>query len=67
MKVIDFNTSFNFKEVNGTPETDTILGGTGLKDWSAPETRAQPYYSAKCDVFSIGRLIAFMLKSTARC
>ena len=40
MKVIDFNTSFNFKEVDGSPETDSILGGTGLKDWSAPETRA---------------------------
>jgi serine/threonine protein kinase len=67
MKLIDFNTAFDFREVDGTPETDSILGGTGLKDWSAPETRVQPYYSAKCDVFSIGRLLAFMLKSANGC
>lgn len=57
LKVVDFN-----KAVRTSPQyLDDIRGGTGLKEWSAPETRAQYLYSAKCDSWSAGCVLFYML------
>lgn len=55
LTLIDFNKAVRVKNYE-----DCIAGSTGLKEWSAPETRSQLLYSAKCDSWSCGRLIAFM-------
>lgn len=55
--LIDFNVAARFKD----PCADEILGGTGLKKWSAPETRTQLMYSSKCDSWSVGCILYFML------
>lgn len=41
--------------------TSKIVGGTGIKKWSAPETRHQLAYNEKCDIWSLGVILAFML------
>ena len=58
MKLIDFNTAV--KTDSKTYKKD-IKGSTGLKEWSGPETRSKLYYSAKCDVWSCGHLIYYMI------
>lgn len=69
LKLIDFNTAFDFTAQKGVTKavdyTDCIRGGTGLKEWSAPETRHQQYYSAKCDSYSIGCILVYMLRYTS--
>lgn len=54
LKLIDFNTAFQ----DVVDYTDCIKGGTGLKEWSAPETRQKLFYTAKCDSYSCGLIIA---------
>lgn len=43
LKLIDFNTAVKFSETGSlgcSPTYSTVItGGTGLKQWSAPETR----------------------------
>lgn len=60
LKIIDFNVSAQY-EKGASGYTDTIQGGTGLKEWSAPETRTSLTYSAKCDSWSMGLILSFML------
>ena len=55
IKVIDFNVA-----VKLSSEDDLIMGSTGLKEWSAPETRQQLYSDCKIDCWSLGCLM-FML------
>lgn len=55
--LIDFNVAVRFND----PLADEILGGTGLKQWSAPETRTQLRYSSKCDAWSIGCILFYLL------
>lgn len=52
---MDFNVAADLTE------SDIISGATGVKHWSAPETRANYEYDAKCDVYSLGCLLLFML------
>ena len=59
VKLIDFNVAAKFK----APSSDEIKGGTGYQHWSAPETRTGMFYSSKCDWFTCGLLIAYMLES----
>ena len=37
-----------------------IEGGTGMKEWSAPETRSQANYGISSDMWSVGCLLYFM-------
>ena len=60
LKIIDFNVSERFPK-GANLYADTIKGGTGLKQWSAPETRTCLHYSAKIDSWSIGLILSFML------
>lgn len=39
IKLIDFNVCSKFDYSVDDPYPNTICGGTGLKEWSAPETR----------------------------
>lgn len=55
VKIIDFNVAAH-QDADGK-----VLGGTGLKQWSAPETRQSLEYTNKCDSWSLGLLLAFML------
>lgn len=57
VKLIDFNVAV------GDLKPDSIVcGGTGLKQWSAPETRTQLHYSAqRCDSWSLGMILAFLI------
>ena len=58
LKMYDFNTA-----VQVTPHKyeDQIVGGTGVKKWSAPETRKQLTYSGKCDIWSVGCILFFLI------
>jgi len=60
LKIIDFNVSHCFP-IGVSLYADSITGGTGLKQWSAPETRTCLHYSAKCDSWSLGLILSFML------
>ncbi len=60
IKLIDFNVAVKLKTPAPDYE-DEILGSTGLREWSAPETKTQLFYSAKCDLWSLGCLLRFML------
>ena len=55
MKVIDLNVAFCV-----TPENPRIRFGTGLKEWSAPETRNQQYTDFKIDSWSLGCVLYFI-------
>lgn len=63
LKLIDFN-----KAVKCCPDysVDDIQGGTGVKEWSAPETRSQLLYNAKCDSYSLGCVLFYMVTRGAR-
>jgi serine/threonine protein kinase len=54
LTIIDFNVAV---DLDMSP---AISGNTGLKQWSAPETRSNPIYSSKCDIWSFGCLVYFM-------
>jgi serine/threonine protein kinase len=60
IKLIDFNVAVTLKTPAPDYE-DEILGSTGLREWSAPETKTQLFYSAKCDLWSLGCLLRFLL------
>ena len=55
IKVIDLNVAFEV-----TPENPKIMYGTGLKEWSAPETRNQLYHDFKIDSWSLGCVMYFI-------
>ena len=53
--LIDFNVSVDLKQTDGV-----IKEPTGLKEWSAPETRSHPEYGVSCDMWSFGCLLYFV-------
>ena len=55
LKVIDFNVAVDLRQ------SPNIRGKTGVDEWSAPETRKWAEYDEKCDIWSVGCLILFML------
>jgi len=55
LKVIDFNVAVDLRQ------SPNIRGKTGVDEWSAPETRKWTEYDEKCDIWSVGCLILFML------
>jgi serine/threonine protein kinase len=55
LTVIDFNVSIDMTNQSN------ITGATGLKAWSAPETRAASSYDEKSDCFSLGCLLLYLL------
>jgi serine/threonine protein kinase len=55
LKVIDLNVAVNLQQ------TSLIHGKTGLEGWSAPETRKWVAYDQKCDMWSVGCLLVYML------
>lgn len=55
VKVIDLNVAFEV-----TPENPRIRFGTGLREWSAPETRNQQYHDFKIDSWSLGCVMFFI-------
>ena len=56
--IIDFNVATTNK---------MIKGGTGVKEWSAPETRSGVTYSLESDVWSLGCLLYFMVTKDKPC
>lgn len=62
IKLIDFNVAVKLQTPTlEEPYPNEIRGSTGLKEWNAPETRTVLYYSAKCDMWSLGCLLHYML------
>ena len=55
MKIIDFNVAVRLQD-----EASKIQGGTGLKEWSAPETRLNFHTDYKIDCWTLG-CIMFLL------
>ena len=55
IKVIDFNVSVLLDD-----EDAKITGGTGLKEWSAPETRTQLHTDFNIDCWSLGCIMFLM-------
>ena len=55
IKVIDLNVAFEV-----TPEKPRIQYGTGLKEWSAPETRTQQFTDFKIDSWTLGCVMYFI-------
>lgn len=55
VKVIDLNVAFEV-----TPENPRIRFGTGLKEWSAPETRNAQYQDYKIDSWTLGCIMFFL-------
>ena len=47
-----------------TPENPRIRFGTGLREWSAPETRNQQYHDFKIDSWSLGCVMYFISTGT---
>ncbi len=40
---------------------EQIRGKTGIDEWSAPETRKWADYDEKCDMWSVGCLIRYLI------
>ena len=55
IKVIDLNVAFEVNE-----ENPRIRFGTGLKEWSAPETTRQTYHTFKIDTWTLGCVMYFI-------
>ena len=55
LTLIDFGIGFDFR--HGEP----MIGKSGVKIWSAPETRSWTEYDEKCDLWSVGCLTTYML------
>ena len=49
VKIVDLNVA-----VEIDPTNPFISGGTGLREWSAPETRSSLYYDVTCDCWTLG-------------
>jgi len=60
IKLIDFNVAHGF-DVESEGSEIEIKGCTGLKSWSAPETRTQFFYGIESESWSIGCLLYFMI------
>jgi serine/threonine protein kinase len=56
VKIIDFNAAVKLENCDAQ-----MNGGTGLKHWSAPETRTEFSYGLKCDSWSLGLIFAFLI------
>jgi len=56
LKLIDFNVACK------TSTQGLAIGGVGLKEWSAPETRQHLHYNQKSDAWSLGLILAYMLR-----
>ena len=57
VKIIDFNVAIKLQD-----ETSKIHGCTGLKEWSAPETRNKPHTDFKIDCWTLG-CVMFLLST----
>lgn len=55
LTVVDLNVAFDLLE------SKLITGATGLKEWSAPETRNALHYNEKCDIYSLGCILQLLL------
>ena len=55
VKIIDFNVAVKLHD-----ENSKISGGTGLKEWSAPETRLKLHTDYKIDCWTLG-CVMFLL------
>ena len=55
VKLIDFNVSAKLDDENAM-----ICGATGLKEWSAPETRRQIRTNFKIDCWTLGCVMFFL-------
>lgn len=54
LKLIDFNIAH---DLGRDPE---MKGSTGVKAWSAPETRKLANYDEKCDLWSVGCVLHYL-------
>lgn len=61
VKLIDYNVSVRYEPSLTSEYPKSIKGGTGVKQWSAPETRSELFYSAKCDSWSLGCIFYYLL------
>lgn len=55
LTVIDFNVSVDMNE------SPVISGATGIKAWSAPETRSETSYNEISDCYSLGCLLLYLM------
>ena len=55
LTLIDFGIGVDFED--GRP----IRGHNGAQIWSAPETQKFKDYDEKCDIYSVGCLLTYML------
>jgi serine/threonine protein kinase len=61
LKVIDFNVASKMYNLS---DQASMKGGTGLKEWSAPETRHSLHYGLEIDSWAVGCILYYIL--TAR-
>ena len=59
LKLIDFNVAHDLAE---NPE---IRGATGVRAWSAPETRKFKSYDERCDCWSVGCILYYLCTGEA--
>lgn len=65
MTICDFNVACIFRPQDKSDtaaswdhaHAQSIKGGTGLKEWSAPETRGRYHYGPEADLFTVGCLL----------
>jgi len=56
--IIDFNVAYDLKKESSDGR---IKGSTGLKEWSAPETRSRLFYGTEAESWSLGCILYFMV------
>ena len=59
VKLIDFNVA-----VEMDPASPQIKGATGLREWSAPETRKSQYSDCKIDSWTLGCVMYLLCTGT---
>ena len=57
LTLIDFNVAVDLSK---DPQAEINQGPTGVKHWSAPETRSQSTYDQKSDIWSFGCLVLYI-------
>jgi serine/threonine protein kinase len=62
LKVIDFNVAC---KLDALSDQVSIKGGTGLKEWSAPETRHRLHYGLEIDSWAVGCILYYILTAEA--